>query len=128
MGGAKEIGGERKERRKKQENLEKKKPLSFVPLARQLDRVPLHVPDPGDQAVVLLGERVLQRVAALVEERLDLFDFFFFRNELSSFVFFFVSLSHTKVQKPRKKKHLLTSRNVISDGLSPTGGVELRTM
>jgi len=60
-------------RRRREEKFFPKKKKKFLPLARQLDGVPLHVPDPGHQAVVLLGERVLQRVAALVEERLDLF-------------------------------------------------------
>jgi len=69
------VGLEKKEeRRKLRKKISKKFKNSSLlsPLARQLDRVPLHVPDPGDQAVVLLREGVLQGVAALVEERLDL--------------------------------------------------------
>mmetsp|Transcript_6694 Transcript_6694/g.16117 ORF Transcript_6694/g.16117 Transcript_6694/m.16117 type:complete len:507 (+) Transcript_6694:437-1957(+) len=41
-------------------------------LRGELDRVPLHAPDAAHQALLDVGEHVLERMAALVEERLDL--------------------------------------------------------
>ena len=124
----------KKKKEKERKKLEKNSiflslSLSFLPLARQLYRVPLDVPDPGDEAVVLLGEGVLQGVAALVEERFDLVvELRERRGKKVSFFFFFPSALMKLNKKAKEKTPILTSRNVIRLGLSPTGGVELRTM